>query len=899
MNSNKFNLFCPECNGSKSLSFFLETEPHLFCHKCNYIEFNEDKIEEYFSTINTKYNSFTKGNKQTMTEKTDNFPVEGSVAAIPHRGLNEDTCKLYKVETLFKLNPKTNLPAPIAFSFPFFNKEEAYVAQKIKYKNKKDTPPVIKGTWSSTTLFGQHIFPAGCSRDIIITEGEEDAMAAHQMISNDKYYCPVVSIRNGAQSAKKDCQIHWEYLNSFQNIIICFDNDEPGKKASLEVADLFPNKAKVMRLEAYKDANEYLLANEEEAFRRIKFGAEKILPQGILSSKEVWDEMNKTDSALTVPYPWKGLQDMLYGMRTGELVVWKAMPKAGKCFGKGTMIRMWDGTVKAVEDIVKGDVLMGDDGTSRNVESTVTGVEELFRVTQTKRDSYVVNKSHIMCLKNTDSKKVIDIPLEEYFTMPEKVRWKGYAAPILREETYEFPLPSYLLGIWLGDGSKNEPKITSADSEIVEYIKEYAKSVNLRVSTQKEIDYYLGGTKNRPNPFTEALRELNVWDNKHIPVQYLTATMKERLHLLAGLIDSDGHYSVSPERGVGSYEITQKLKPLAEGILALARSCGFKASIVKTNKCCTHKEQKVCGDYYRLQITGELSKIPVKLPRKKAIVSKTGRVRDPLVCGIEVESIGEGVYFGFVIDGNHRFLLEDFTVVHNTQLFRALSYHIKTTSTYNVGLIFLEDTTKRIGMGMCSLQMAKNLQIPDTIYTLEELKQAHEELFGDDRFFIFDPRAERTAENVLNKITHFVKAYDVKFIFLDHVSMLAYDNLEGDERRFLDKLFKDLKDATVTLDVHISAITHVNDDGKARGSRASYQLCDALVSLERDKLNPDEVIANTLNLIVEENRVAGTCGKASALYFNKDTAHFSELNPDETMFEQEPQFKKVGLKFDD
>lgn len=567
MNSNKFNLFCPECNGSKSLSFFLETEPHLFCHKCNYIEFNEDKIEEYFSTTNTKYNSFTKGKKQTMTEKTDNFPVEGSVAAIPHRGLNEDTCKLYKVETLFKLNPKTNLPAPIAFSFPFFNKEEAYVAQKIKYKNKKDTPPVIKGTWSATTLFGQHIFPAGCSRDIIITEGEEDAMAAHQMISNDKYYCPVVSIRNGAQSAKKDCQVHWEYLNSFQNIIICFDNDEPGKKASLEVADLFPNKAKVMRLEAYKDANEYLLANEEESFRRIKFGAEKILPQGILSAKEVWEEMNKTDSALTVPYPWKGLQDMLYGMRTGELVVWKAPPKCGK-----------------------------------------------------------------------------------------------------------------------------------------------------------------------------------------------------------------------------------------------------------------------------------------------------------------------------------------------TQLFRALSYHIKTTSTYNVGLIFLEDTTKRIGMGMCSLQMAKNLQIPDTIYTLEELKQAHEELFGDDRFFIFDPRAERTAENVLNKITHFVKAYDVKFIFLDHVSMLAYDNLEGDERRFLDKLFKDLKDATVTLDVHISAITHVNDDGKARGSRASYQLCDALVSLERDKLNPDEVIANTLKLIVEENRVAGTCGEAVALFFNKDTSHFSELNIDDiTMVEPEqaPQFKKVGLKFDD
>jgi twinkle protein len=69
-----------------------------------------------------------------------------------------------------------------------------------------------------------------------------DALSAYQMFG-DKY--PVVSIRNGAQGAAADCRRAYEFLDQFDNIIFCYDNDEHGKKAAHECADMFGGKAKI------------------------------------------------------------------------------------------------------------------------------------------------------------------------------------------------------------------------------------------------------------------------------------------------------------------------------------------------------------------------------------------------------------------------------------------------------------------------------------------------------------------------------------------------------------------------------------------------------------------------------------------------------------------------------
>ena len=218
-----------------------------------------------------------------------------------------------------------------------------------------------------------------------------------------------------------------------------------------------------------------------------------------------------------------------------------------------------------------------------------------------------------------------------------------------------------------------------------------------------------------------------------------------------------------------------------------------------------------------------------------------------------------------------------------TQILRELAYKIRSDSDHNVGLIFLEDTKKSIGMGMCALHMNTPIQFPDIPYELSDLEKAHEYMSADDRLTIFDPEDDRSVDNVMSKIMYFVKAHDCKFVILDHISMLSYTSGDDNERRFLDKLVADLKALTAKLNIAILAVIHVNDEGKTRGSRAPVQLCDALIHLERDKMNKDPIIANTTEVIVEENRLTGDSGTACKLFFDRTTGRLTEMDSDLSM----------------
>lgn len=131
--------------------------------------------------------------------------------------------------------------------------------------------------------------------------------------------------------------------------------------------------------------------------------------------------------------------------------------------------------------------------------------------------------------------------------------------------------------------------------------------------------------------------------------------MKDRLELIAGLIDSDGGISRN------SYDWINKNYQLAYDFYCIINSCGLRATMKKCSKKCGD----FTGIYYRISITGDLKKIPIKIKRKQAIVNikDTSKV---LRETFSVESIGNDNYYGFTTDGNNRFMLDDCTVVHNS-----------------------------------------------------------------------------------------------------------------------------------------------------------------------------------------------------------------------------------------
>lgn len=220
--------------------------------------------------------------------------------------------------------------------YPYYNKTGRHIANKQRTPEKKFP---IEGVWAEATLFGQQLFPAGSAKFVTITEGECDAMAAYEMLGSK---WPVVSVHS-AGSAPKDVAENFEWLNSFETIVICFDKDEakhkpdgtvfyPGQDAAQTVAGMFePGKVRIFTpRDDHKDANDYLLAKAGADFSKHWWQAPSFTPQGLKLGKDMWDEIATPKNYETVNYPWTGLQDMTYGIRLSEFVVVTAETGIGK-----------------------------------------------------------------------------------------------------------------------------------------------------------------------------------------------------------------------------------------------------------------------------------------------------------------------------------------------------------------------------------------------------------------------------------------------------------------------------------------------------------------------------------------------------------------------------------------
>jgi len=382
-------------------------------------------------------------------------------------------------------------------------------------------------------------------------------------------------------------------------------------------------------------------------------------------------------------------KDALTSFVNEKIMVVTGGPGTGKCLGYDTPILMFDGSIKKVQDIKVGDFLMGDDSTPREVLSLARGEEELYKVTPKKGDEYIVNKSHILSLKQTsindkNKGKIHDICLKDYLNLSKKKksRMKGYRVPV-EFNVKETLVNPYLIGMWLGNGAQDAPRISTPFKEVVDHIEDIlnntpvsikkvkGNNIEYDISRDKECEGYNNlPDKRKANFFLEYLNLSGLRDRKHIPKIYKLNDRSSRLSLLAGIIDSDGWYDK-----IGKcYDIVFKSKELMDDTVFVARSLGFSAypKPCKKTFSCIRKGKKYSGSgtCFRATISGNgLHNIPCVVNKKKA--EKIKQIKDNLVTGIEVTSVGVGKYYGFQITGNGRFLLGDFTVTHNTTVLKA------------------------------------------------------------------------------------------------------------------------------------------------------------------------------------------------------------------------------------
>ena len=235
---------------------------------------------------------------------------------LPLRGISREVMQAFGCIT--KVN---EAGVPTEVGFPYGND-----AWKIRRLDKKAF--YSKGDMSHATLFGKTRYSAGSARSITITEGELDALSVAEILGAGY---PVVSVRSSS-SAAADCIAERNYLNSFEKIYLCLDNDEAGAKATREVAQLFDfNKVYHVKMSRFKDANEYLTNGEGKTFKNIWWNSRRFLPEEVISSQAEFDSIIENARMKEgTPWPFGQLQSMTYGIRTGETVLLTAMEGIGK-----------------------------------------------------------------------------------------------------------------------------------------------------------------------------------------------------------------------------------------------------------------------------------------------------------------------------------------------------------------------------------------------------------------------------------------------------------------------------------------------------------------------------------------------------------------------------------------
>lgn len=290
---------CPQCGSRDNLARY--SDGHGFCFGCGYYE-KAEAMEE------------------TVSVFADTDFLRGEVKPLPKRGINEETSRKFD----YRISRYNGKPCQVANYY----KDRKLVAQKLRYADKTFQ---WLGSTKDCGLYGEWLWRDG-GKMIVVTEGELDALSL-SMVQSNKW--PVVSVKNGAQGAKKDIQKSLEFLEGFDTVVFMFDMDEPGRLAASACASvLTPGKAKIADL-PLKDANEMVLQKKTKELIDAVWGAKTFRPDGIVSGDDLWSDVSAQDVVHSVAYPYVGLNEKTHGLRKSELTT----ITAGSGIGKSNLAR--------------------------------------------------------------------------------------------------------------------------------------------------------------------------------------------------------------------------------------------------------------------------------------------------------------------------------------------------------------------------------------------------------------------------------------------------------------------------------------------------------------------------------------------------------------------------------
>lgn len=350
-----------------------------------------------------------------------------------------------------------------------------------------------------------------------------------------------------------------------------------------------------------------------------------------------------------------------------------------ECFAPDTLVRMADGSVRAIKDIRVGEYVMG-----------VTGPVRVTAVHQGRDNMYAVESGKHKLMYRCNSRHLI----QQRRATNDSYRWE-HCENITRRAFVEcssfngvhreLPVDPYFFGLWLGNGFSREAVLVcnEKDTPTIDWLVNYGAALGDKVRLRHRTGIYqveYSCQDKAPGKSCNIRKQLesmgflltkaktNIdrsYTEKYIPAVFLTASKAQRYALLAGIIDSDGMYVKS---GSGKkYRIEMARRRLMENVYELACGLGLNPTWYVTR----HTTNGVVRDYYRIDFYGN-SNIKCLLQRKQYV-----HAYDESRIPCHITECGYGDYVGITVDSpDHLFLLANGCVVHNCQDLTPLQWEV-------------------------------------------------------------------------------------------------------------------------------------------------------------------------------------------------------------------------------
>lgn len=321
---------CTEAGGDKTGNhLILFKDGGAFCNRCGH----KDNWKDSDIKPSERHESTDEELKQTLEEFESCDITEYTDRKIKKEAVSRYGCRV-------GCHPTD--PTRIgSYLLPYRDSKGSLVGYKVRLKDEKRFWNV--GRPKQAALFGQELLPKGTFNKLYITESAMDTLAVYQVI-RDSWKSKgitaqpnVVGLPHGTGCAAAILSDNSDVIDRAKEVIIIMDNDEAGNKASETIAALYP-KVKTVTLEEGMDPNDYILAKRsDELSKLVQFSAVDYKLDGMADISELVDEIAEPPK-MGLPYPWKTMTDLTYGMREQQIIGIAAGVGMGKSDVKNELI---------------------------------------------------------------------------------------------------------------------------------------------------------------------------------------------------------------------------------------------------------------------------------------------------------------------------------------------------------------------------------------------------------------------------------------------------------------------------------------------------------------------------------------------------------------------------------